>query len=361
MSARAASRRRQRGFTIMELMVTMAIAATLMGLGVGVFTSMGKRTASDNALASLQSLIVAVRNASSRFPAAIAVDPETGAIQALAQEVRQELHFDPRVFENQTIEENGIEFRTCDYMGNQVEPTSGRVGGALTLSGGKVDCGKQAAYDVTDGLTVELWMKPDALGSADLVMKGDALKVRLESANRVTATISVQDEHGAEKVSTTAQIPTLRIGQWIGLRVSYDCSTLDVSTDVGFGWVRRGSSKSETRRLVPSPDASLTVGGFSGLLDDFRFAGVHSTEPILVPPGVKLVGTKRYSIHFLGGALDPHVHLGAQSIPMESAGRRTTLQIASNGMLTVAYAEVTPAGAAPGAGDAERPAPPKRE
>jgi len=88
--------RRADGFTLMELMVTMAIAASLMGLGAGLFVSMGRRTAADNALAGISSMVVNVRNASSRFPAMIAVDPVAQTVQGLAQEVRQELHFDPR-------------------------------------------------------------------------------------------------------------------------------------------------------------------------------------------------------------------------------------------------------------------------
>jgi len=58
--------------------VTMAIAASLMGLGAGLFMSMGKRTAEpENALASISSMVINVRNASSRFPAMISVVPST--------------------------------------------------------------------------------------------------------------------------------------------------------------------------------------------------------------------------------------------------------------------------------------------
>ena len=330
------------GFTLMELMVTMAISATLMGMGAGLFLSMGKRTASDNALASISSLIANVKNASSRFPAMLVVNPTTdsapGTVQAMAQEVRQELHFDPRTVEGQLVPEAGIEGRDCNLMGNSIDPNGGRVGGGLRLGGGKIDCGAFAAYDVTDGLTVELWMKPDSAGSADLISKGDALRVRLEAGGRISASLQVQDEHGAEKVTLAAAIPAIRPNQWVGVRVAYDCTAVTIATDTGFGWVVRGT-KEERRRLAPAPDASLMVGGFSGMIDDVRFAGVHSTEPVVMPAGVKLVGTKPQTIHFVGGRLDPVFHLGAARVAMETAGRRSTLEIAQNGALSIAYTD----------------------
>jgi hypothetical protein len=223
-------------------------------------------------------------------------------------------------------------------MGSQVDPQGGRAGGALRLAGGRVDCKSYAAYDVTEGLTVEVWVKPDAPFANDVVGKGEAFRLRLEGANRLTGSVSVKGDHGREQVSVSATIPPVRPGRWVGLRLAYDRTQLSVATDTGLGWVVRGR-KDESRRLVPSPDASLAVGGFSGLLDDFRFAGVHSGEPYVLPADVKLVGTKAKTIHFAGGRLDPSAHMGVERVAMEHMGRRTTLEIAANGMMTVAYTE----------------------
>jgi hypothetical protein len=254
---------------------------------------------------------------------------------------------------------DGIEGCTCDMMGNQPQPTGGRVGGALRLAGGRVDCGTYAPYDVTDGLTIELWMKPtEALGRADLVTKGDAISLRVEGSNRIVASATVKGEHGPEKISVAATVPAMRIDQWTGVRLTYDRTRLTISTDAGLGFVERGS-KDETRSLVPAPESALGVGGFTGLLDDFRFAGVHSTEPVPMPAGVKVVGEKPIVVYFRDGRLDPARHMGSQRLAMEFAGRRTTLEIAVNGMLTVAYSDAEQE--AP-ASSAEKPtAPPKKE
>jgi prepilin-type N-terminal cleavage/methylation domain-containing protein len=365
MSARPWARRRAAGFTLMELMVVMVIMASLMGLGTGLFMKMGKATARDSALANLQAMIVNVRNGSSRYPAMLRLDPERQQVQGLVQEVRQELHFDPRKMPGaeQPIVATGIEGRECNLGGAQVEPTGGRIGGGLKLGGGRVDCGSFAAYDVTDGVTVELYMKLDAKpATTDLVTKGDMLKLRLESSGQVTGTIAVQDEHGAARASTSATIPPVRPGQWLGVRLTYDRSHLSLATDNGFGWVTRGDPKPEGRVLVPSKDASLSVGGFQGVLDDFRFAGVHSTEPMKMPAGSKLVGKKdqkEYSIYFNGGRLDPDQHHGPQSIVVDAEGRRTVLEIATNGSLSVSYGD---AGApAPDEKKRDQAPPPKKE
>lgn len=334
--------RRDAGFTLMELMVVMVIAASLMGLGAGLFTSMGKRTASQSALANLQSTIVGVRNASSRFPSMIVVDPDSTppVVQGLYQEVLQEFHFDPRAVPGggaPTVAW-GIEGRQCNPGGAQVVD-GGRVGGALRLGGGRVDCGNYAAYDVTDGVTVELYMKPDGpLQPADLVTKGEALRLRIEQGGKLTGSIGVKAEHGSEKATTTAQLPPVKPGQWIGVRLSYDRNELALATDTGYGWVQRGTPKIEDRRMALAPDQNLLVGGFSGLLDDFRFAGVHATTPLEMPPGVKLIGVgkKPYKpIHFIGGRLDPTVHFGPQDVIFEADNTRTILEVATNGTLTV--------------------------
>jgi prepilin-type N-terminal cleavage/methylation domain-containing protein len=332
--------RHQAGFTLMELMVTMAIAASLMGLGAGIFLSMGKRTAGDNALASVSGLLINVRNASSRFPAAIRIDPTTdghvGTVTGMAQEVRQELHFDPRTIEGRSepLTPWGIEGRDCDANGATVETTHGRVGGALRLAGGTVNCRRYAAYDVTDGLTVELWIKPDNLSSADLVTKGDALTVRLEGSRRIGVKVTVQSDHGPEPITESCEVPLIRTDRWTGVRVSYDRNELSIWTDDGFGFAKRGA-KVEHRPLAPAPDADLQVGGYSGLLDDFRFAGVHSELPLRMPAEVTLLGDKPKTIYFVGGQLDPAIHRGSETISLRFAGRITSLEISNNGRLTV--------------------------
>jgi hypothetical protein len=143
-------------------------------------------------------------------------------------------------------------------------------------------------------------------------------------------------------VTASADIPQIRPQHWVGVRVGYDRSQLAIWTDEGFGWVLRGT-KTESRPLATSPEQSLTVGGFTGLLDDFRFAGVHSTEPLRMPAGVVIEGAKPYTIRFLGGRLDPAAHLSTQVIRLRAGDRVTRLNVATNGMLNVDYADVASA------------------
>ncbi len=335
-------RARDAGFTLMELMVTMVIMASLMGLGIGMFLSMGKSTAAQSTLADAESLIVNVRNASSRNPAALVVDPVNGTIQPMTQDVCQELHFDPRPVEGQKLPriELGIEGRECDLLGAHVDPVAGRVGGALRLTGGFVNCRSYAAYDVTGGLAIELWMKPEIVATTDLVSRGEALLVRLEgsrtSGNRITVRLQVKDEKGPDRPQLSCPIPPVRPNEWLGVFVSYDRNEIVVSTDDGGGPVVRGR-KVEQRPLAISPDAELKVGGFSGWLDDFRFSGVHSGDPLRMPEGVSLstADGKPRTIRFVDGRLDPAVHPTAERISIAQGGTATTIEITPNGMLRI--------------------------
>src|SRR5690349_14976571 len=113
------TRRRTSGFTLMELMVTMAIAASLLGLGAKLFTARGKRTAAEKPRSRVSAMVDKVRDASSRFHSMVSVAPEERAVRAMAQEARQKLHFDPRSVEGAEPQyAKAIEGRNCDWMGN---------------------------------------------------------------------------------------------------------------------------------------------------------------------------------------------------------------------------------------------------
>ncbi|MEM6991823.1 MAG: M1 family metallopeptidase, partial [Myxococcota bacterium] len=65
----------------------------------------------------------------------------------------------------------------------------------------------------------------------------------------------------------------------------------------------------ESRRLRPDREAPLVVGDptFRGVVDDFRYSGVHVGEPIKLPDGVQIVGDSR-TIRFESGRLDAEAH-----------------------------------------------------
>lgn len=337
--------RRSRGFSLLELMVTMALATMLIGMGAGVYMKMGRRTAATQAMASVNQMIVRAKNSSSKFPAAIVCDTEEQQIQAYAEDVVQELHFEPRATDSGPYVPMGIEGRDCNVAAGEPVETGGRTGGGLRLNGGSIDCGRFAAYDVDQGINAEVWLRPASSPKCELVAKGETFLVRIEgtaSYSRLTVRMNVRDVAGTEdRVERVVNIPTIRPDEWVGIRVSYDRSELVTATnDGGYGFVVRDRWK-ESRRLAVDPSAPLVVAnGFSGIVDDVRIGGVRSADPLQLPQGVTFWGANP-PVRFADGRLDPAVHAGPARIAIRSEDTISTFVIGQNG--TVLTIEQTPA------------------
>jgi len=209
-----------------------------------------------------------------------------------------------------------------------------------------------------------LYMKPDSTGAAEIVSKGDpCCCVRLESGSRITVTMGIQDEHGVEKVFDCPR----RSRRCFRTSGSASASSYDPQHDLDLD--RRGlrlgrvagQPKVEHRRLAIDKDASLTVGGFSGLLDDFTFAGVHSTDadPRAQRREARRQGPVRHPLRRRASGL-----LGCSG-PRESRWTTTVaatiLEIATNGMLSVSYGVSGGGAASREGGSRPGPAPPKKE
>ncbi len=324
------------GYTLMELMLVLTLMGVLMGFGIGAFVSLGKRTAYEQTLASTTGLVNKVKNASSRFPAALVTDPAERRIYGRTEQILQELHFEPRRGDGEALDDfaKGIGGLDVDVIGGDLLPEGGRVGGGLKVTGGGVDCGNYAAYDVEDGISIELWIQPETVGMAQLVEKGDAFNVAIlpssSGPGRIRVRMSVRDMGDREEISHEAEIPRVRAGKWMGIIVGYDRSEITVRTDDGFGPVLRGSFP-ETRPLYTDPDASLRVAtDFVGVIDDFRFGGVRVEDPVLLPAGVYLAGNAT-TLHFSSGKLDPRKHPGVVRIFLGSKEEKAVIEIGQNG------------------------------
>lgn len=328
------------GFTILELMVVIALAAFLLTLGASVFLSGGKGAAYRQMVQSVSGLISSARDASSSVPAAVVVDPEGRKVFGLTSRNVQELHFEPYPAEEGEVDptvtvSDGIRGFRVERMDGEILPTGGRTGGGLRLTAGQVvDCGAYPAYDSRNGVHASLWISASRRAVGTLVQKGASFKVALDGPSRLTVQVKVDDQGGPEDVTQSVEIPPIAPGAWVGVQFTYDRQSLIVSTDHGYGPVERGRW-AETRPLRLDPDASLVVGsaGFDGVIDDFVFAVVHSSEPLIVPPDVLLLG-KPQTIRFSGGQLDETAHQALPSIAFQFGDRITTLEIGRGGLVS---------------------------
>ncbi len=349
---------RTSGFTMMELMVTMVIMASLLGLGAGMFISLGKKSGEQQAIASVAQIVTRARNASNRFPATIVADPAQGKILAFTDEVLQELHFDPRPIDGgQSVTSMGIQGLDCTIAG-RLEPTSGRVGGAARIDGGGIDCGNYAIYDVKDGISVEAWIKPAQSPACDIVSKGQVFRVAISGGSgmslpRLSIRMKLENPDGRQDLfEKSVALPKIRANEWFGVRASFDRREIVLETNDGFGWITRERvvfEKEEERRRTLAIDqaAPLKIGvGLAGWVDDIRIGGIRAAEPVEVPPGMSVL--QGNTIRFVGGRLDTTMHSGVENLVIRAPGRTMRFVIGQDGtVLDVIETEALPTDPAP--------------
>jgi hypothetical protein len=231
------------------------------------------------------------------------------------------------------------------------------MGGGMRLDGGSINCGTFAAYDVDQGINAEVWVRPSQPPRCEVVSKGKCFIVRLESVGnrpaKVSARLLLQDQAGSqEPVTRSVDVPTARLNEWLGIRVSYDRNQLVIETNDGYGWTVRDRYP-EARKLALETDAPLVIAsGLQGWVDDVRIGGVMSGEPIRLPAGVEFAG-QNAPIRFQGGRLDPTVHSGAARLSLKYAQTVSTFEIGPSGnVLSISESETVPPAPKPEEGTA---------
>ncbi|MHC4923986.1 MAG: LamG-like jellyroll fold domain-containing protein [Planctomycetota bacterium] len=358
----AGTDRRESGVTLIELLVVLALMGVLMGLGIGMYANLGRQSVFTANVTRVLNTLNQVRNSSMRHPAALQItagDPAEGEENSV-----RGLEFvtlfqstceapDPDIDEMRMVGafgRDGILPAGADFVG------PGKLGKALHLTGGgAVRCGNYPAYDATEGIALDVWVKPltnrggtiirRGRGLAlELIRRGDGLAVRLDLVFAEAA--SAEDTGGAVVQGSTSSSarsfePTgaiLPVGRWARIVATYDRSELIISVDTGRGPVQKLREKINGP-LVPSRDDELTLGGgggrgrtFDGWIDDVRIDGVLGSDIEAFPPQVQVKGPTR-RIHFKGGKLDPQHHARPQTIVITQGKKRRTIVVGTEGNL----------------------------
>jgi len=345
--------------TLLEILVVLALVGILMGLGIGGYLRLGRQGVWQAEVGRVLSAINRVRNASRAHPAALEVmagDPEKGLNGIRGME------FD-RLFYSQCEppepgEDAGVLQGAMDRNGSLpggVKFENGVIGKCLDLGGvGAVDCGDHPAYDVTDGISISLWVFPSSLRGGTLVQRGPNLGVSLVPAGDALTVLFelglTQGKDAAPGKAPSSAVPEshtyqpkalrVREKQWIRIVVAYERTpeggTVTIAADQGFGPVEhlRVEEKGSMLAMVPSRGAELLLGGgripFHGMNDDVRIDGVIGEEPRPFAAGVKVLGPSR-RIRFLSGKLDPARHQQAETIVLVSGDRRREIVIGLEG------------------------------
>jgi hypothetical protein len=339
--------------TLIELLVVLTLMATLLGLGISMYTNLGKQGVFSATTARALATLNRVRNSSMSHPAALQVnagDPEKGLensirgvefVPMFGTQCEPPSKEDPFVLVG-ALDRNGTLPPGADFR-------PGVVGQGLWLAGGgAVDCGNHPAFDATEGVAVDVWVYPETDAGGTLIQRGDGLVLSLirqgsgpgirfelafASGPKVAGGASIESATVVQGKFEPAGV-VLPLKRWSRIVAAYDRSAVVISLDTGHGPVERLRER-ETAPLAPSRKSHLFVGGgggtsFRGGIDGIRIEGVlgESYEPF--PPQVLVDGPTR-RIRYLQGKLDPAFHTRPETITLRYGQRVREIVIGLEG------------------------------
>jgi prepilin-type N-terminal cleavage/methylation domain-containing protein len=329
------SARATRGLTLIELVVVMGMIGVLLGMGLGLLSSLnlGERAA----VGLVQNVIRSAHNSAlaSASPALVRFDPSAGTISAQGMAVIGTWHFESErmrgarqldgAIDGGAIVADGFNGSALSFegappgahasVGIQSDPGFDLTDGfgvqcALRLEGqrgGRVlSIGGVVGLDVSDLGVLRAWMRPVASGSDGLPIQG-GLVVILSEPGMVSARA------------------------WSRVRLEYDRRLLRLFVD---GVEVARDERQEPVWRISEP---LFIGDlrktFGGSIDNLVVAAVVATEVVDLPEGCTFPSDVPALIAFNAeGHLDREVHSGPITLHVDfEDGRRNLIRVGMYG------------------------------
>ena len=165
----------RRGFTILELLVVIALIAMLAGLSASAFMSARRNYGIAATAAEVQAILRAARNTSisSGSKSFVVIDPVKREVWAQSFETAGEWSFES--------EDEGSGVRLLG--GEHIE---GRIGRGVSFrgTGGYADCGNSPKFDLRAGIVLEAWIRHEMVPAvrAPTAKRSSRSKRKTESA-----------------------------------------------------------------------------------------------------------------------------------------------------------------------------------
>ncbi len=320
------SDRARAGFTLVELLLTIAIISLILGLGLGTLTriDMGERVS----LAEVQNTLRAARNwaVAQDSPACVRIDVAKKTIRAEGLQVIGTWRF-----ENDSLE-GAFGVRGAHLGGKTIE--RGYRGQALSFVGepprARVEFPVQTdpACVLRHGFRITCALRGEEDAGGAVYALGDSLGLETSSDGALKGWFApeIVDTRGGtgrgERVVVDAPAGSLLAQHWSEVALAYDGRALTLEVDrtlVGRTlvdapvWPAGGP-------LVLSPD----VQPWSGAIDDLVVAVVRAGETIELPSRVAFAKKTPPIIHFeAGGGLDREFHSEPVTLTLDLEDGRT--------------------------------------
>ena len=334
MEPRPFPRSRQRGTTLLELLVVMTIVSVLLGIGVGVFGKLSMANAANNSAAGVRALVRVIRDHAKNHGTVgtMIVDVKRNRIVGLLERAVGQWHFE---------KENIGAFGHDPDMGNAnaLDP-DGCIGGCLRLEGaqgGSVVLGNSSTFESDWGvsLSADIYLPEETSGG--ILSKGDAYGLRIGTGGTLEGWVGVAEgPRGSrpEIVDVDSGEHTIPLGRWVRVGLYYDRVEVRVFIDY-----RPVGLSQERRPLAPDRNAPLRVGGapgaFNGKIDGVRLGVLGPGEGGEMPAEVKIKrGTPAIRFN-ADGFLDPLYHTRPALIVLEGEdGKSVTVVVGLMGDVT---------------------------
>ncbi len=325
------------GVTLLELLLVMALLATIFGAGLGVFA--GLDVEQRQAAGVVREVLRAARNSSltHRAPARVRIDDKLGTLEAMRLDVIGTWAFEPTEIADEVV--GAFELNGRSLGGRWIE--DGWIGSALSFAGeGVVEIPVQVEpnWDLSEGFLIELTVRREAEGGGRLLRIGETLGVDVGGAGELRAWIvpatmgeNIDPRAGGRIVFETAA-GSVPVGRWVRLRFSYDRKSVELSAD------SIPLARVEEDRPLWKLDGPLILSDeqrpFPGAVDALVVSAIAVGQPQQLPLSVRISSAPPEVRFGPDGALDHTAHEGPVALELEfESGAREVITVGVYGTI----------------------------
>lgn len=310
----------RRGFTLIELMLVIAIMGLLLGIGLGVFTrlDMGDRVATslvESAIRSAHNWSVA-----RQAPARVTIDAHEGRIRTEGLAVIGTWHFEQQPIEGAfgldgsmsggKLIEEGFQGRALSFVG---EPSRSRV---------EIPVQTDPSYDLRPGFALRCAVRVESGRGGALLKIGDSVGLEVSEQGSVKGWIlsEMQDEQGLPQRGGKIPIDTPALalvpGRWCQVELRYDRRHIELFVDETL--VARVAETVPVWKVESPLVISPGNTPFQGAIDNLVLSAVAGEEDYKLPKDVVFAkGAPRQILFAPGGELDRFAHREPVRVALE--------------------------------------------